>query len=317
MDALLEVRRDVAKLVGASGMCYTDERVVEGINDARRILYPLGDWKNTSDALCVIPCCGVISLPTQYEYAKKAYRCNGNIAVNNGWYEVINGCNEYCGGFIGTLQRIPGSYVTINDWPIIRKNLDVNCPQSGFYIKLIWENSLDVGKEITFTGQGVTNREVSLTRICESGWTPSLAGPGEERLLKIMGVVKPVTKGRVRVYGYDGANEFLLAVYDKGDINPDYKRYKTARTSNCAVYLEAKKKFQKLTMDTQLVDLHTEAIIHALQAIASREAKDIAMFNANLGLAISFLNAELRGPASTKTTPLKWTARGRADSLIC
>jgi len=124
-----------------------------------------------------------------------------------------------------------------------------------------------------------------------------------------------VTHGRIRLYGYDGANEFLLAVYDKGDINPSYQRYKTSRLANHPLYVDAKKKFYKLTDDKQLVDIHTEALIHGLQAITARANRDIVQFNANIALAVAFLNAELKGPLSTSTAPIKWSRLGTPIAL--
>lgn len=314
MDTLANVKRDVAKFVGDSGMCSDDERVLEAINDVRRVLYPLGDWKNTLDSLCLIPCCNTLTLPNQYEYARKAYRCDGNIQVNNGWYEIVNGCN--CrGNYVGLLQKVPGDFVTCHDWPFVHKQGDSSCPPNGFYIKLVFENSLDIGVELTFTALGTRNRQVSLTRICEKAWTPQLALPGEEKILKILTVVKPVTHGRIRLYGYDGANEFLLGLYEKGDINPTYQRYRTARGCCGITYVSAKKKFYKLTDDKQLVDIHTEALIHGLQAITARENRDIVSFNANLSLSVAFLNAELKGPQSTATSPIKWSRLGTPVAL--
>lgn len=316
METLDNVKRDVAKFVGDSGMCPDDDRVLESINDVRRILYPMGDWKNTTDSLCLVPCCGIITLPNQYEYVRKAYRCNGNVQVNNGWYELVNGCN--CrGGFIGTLQKTPGEFVTFADWPTIFKDSNKACGLNGFYIKLVFENSLDIGVELTFTGIGINNREVSLTRKCEAAWIPQTAGPGEERVTQLFTVVKPVTKGRIRLYGYDGANEFLLALYDKNDINPRYQRYTMYRGASCQIYVNAKKKFVKLTDDKQFVDIETEALIHGLQAIAARENKDIVSFNANLILARARLESELKGPQSTATAPIKWSTLRTDLSLVC
>lgn len=316
MDTLSEVRKDVARFVGDSGTCADDERVLTAINDVRRILYPLGDWKNTTQPLCIQPCCGIITLPNQYEYVRKAYRCNGTIQVDNGWYSVLDGCNHYCGGFVGLLQKIPGEFVTFTDWPMVFKGGKHACGLNGFYVKLIFEDSQDIGISLTFTGRGLANREVSLTRICTAAWTDSLALPGEEKITQLLTVVKPVTKGRVRVYGYDGANEFLLAVYDKGDSNPTYQRYTTYRRAACHLFVNAKKKFYKLTEETQLVDIATDALIHGLQAIANRENRDIVQFGANLRLATDFLNAELKGPQSTSTSPIHWSRLGTPMSLI-
>ncbi len=316
METLDNVRKDVASLVGDSGMCPDDPRVLDAINNVRRILYPMGDWKNTTDSLCLVPCCGIITLPNQYEYVRKAYRCEGAIKVNNGWFEVLNGCN--CrGALIGTLQKTPGEFVTFADWPTIYKDSNKQCGLNGFYVKLVFENSLDVGVELTFTGLGIHNREVSLTRICQEAWKPQLAAPGEERVTTLFTVVKPVTKGRIRVYGYDGANEFLLAVYEKNDINPRYQRYTTYRRANCHIFVNAKKKFVKLTDDRQFVDIETEALIHGLQAITARENRDIVSFNANLILARARLEVELKGPQSTATSPIKWSHIGTDVSLVC
>lgn len=130
-------------------------------------------------------------------------------------------------------------------------------------------------------------------------------------------VIKPKTDGRIRVYGYDGANEILIALYDREDVNPRYARYEASGIAS-AVAAKVKKRFFKYTTDEleRESDIHVEALIHTLQAIKDRKNNNNPGFNANLQLAQGFLNKEIAGPQNTSTTGIKFSNFRRNVGLI-
>lgn len=311
MDTLGDVRRDVAKYVGDSGSCPDDPRVVQAINDARRVLYPLGDWKGTVQPICLVSSCGIVTLPSRFEYIKQIGDCDRPVAVQNGWF-TTEGVDQ-CGRNWRTAKVVPGEFCTFSDWPLTRGACKTAC-YYGFYVNVVFEDERDKDVVIRMQAEGTNHMNFSLTRVCRGAWIDHKANPGEDEAIRITSVIKPKTHGRVRVYGYDGSNNILLGYYERDDVNPTYLRYQVG--GRRAVMAKAKKKFIKLDNDDQPVDIATEALIHALQALTDRENRNPAGFNTNLGLATGFLNKQLSGPQSTATTKMRISPAYRVTGLV-
>lgn len=318
MDLLEDVRRDIAKFVGDSGVCADDERVLETINDARRVLYPLGDWKGTTEPLCICPFACGLTLPAEFSHAKTAFICRTKMVVENDWFvRMSGGFEEYCGAG-GTLVQLPGEFVTFRDWPTHCVPGKPCCAPEGFYVELVFEDDRDCGVEISLEGIGAERRKVSLTRTLNQGpFNSQLGQPGETRMVQLRHIIKPKMYGRLRLYGNDGANRILLALYDPDDINPHFTRYSFPRTMRGPLLLKAKKKFVKYEDNPkQFVDISTDALIHTAQALTDRASRNIVAFNANLNLAIGYLDRELSGPQSTSTSPMRMATAYRVGNLM-
>lgn len=325
MDLLPEVRDAIAPFVEDSGVCPEDLRTLKAINDARRILYPMGDWDGTTDHLCVKCQAHKFTLPSEYDYAKQAYRCKTNIVVENDWFVRMDGSiSEHCGDPFGNLVKQPGQYVTFRDWPGCIPGQNKCCSPEGFRIELVFESENDCGVPIVFQGVGASRRQVSLTRVLTGRpFVPVIPGPKDERLVQLKHVIKPKMNGRVRVYGVDGANTILLALYDPDEINPHYTRYYNSGGgyspfySNASLITKVKKRYIKYEDNPeQFVDIHTEALIMMAQALTARKNKDTAAFSANVSLAAAFLQKQLGGPQSTSNSPVRWSNAMRVTGLI-
>lgn len=319
MDLLRDVRKIVAPYVGPSGMCAEEQEVVDSINEARRILYEIGDWKDTTEPICVKPYCGTITLPPHIDYAKRAFLCCQNITVINDWFSHLHGDFDACCGRSCGIFRQEGSYVTFRDWPKIPQS-NPCCPEAGFKLKLVFESDRDKDVNLTFYGHGVNKQNVKIERSFGAVWKDNLPLPGESPLLSLTRVIKPKTDGRIRVYGYDGdaanpTNEFLLAVYEGDWVNPQFTRYTVPRVS-CGVVMKAKKKYVPLVNEDEFVDIHVDALIHALQAMAERRARNNAGYMDNLKAAVDFLNRQLAGPESTSCQPVQMSPAYRVEGLI-
>lgn len=318
MDTLSQVRQDVCQFVGDSGTCADDPRVLAAINDVRRILYPIGDWKDTVESLCIKPDCGRVTLPPEFDYAKAARWARMNVVVENDWFSRGNDLLDYCGRPCEGFVKEHGTYSTFREFPSTptKGGCKSNCPPNGYRLKVVFESEADCGAELIFHVFGVNRRHLSLTRTSDGAWRDNLGGPTDEWIVGIRYVVKPVTQGRIRVYGSDGANpDVLIALYDPDVVNPQMSRYRVGRMRG-SVILKAKKKYVPLTDGNQPVDISTEAIIHGLQAITDRKSRNVALFSANIKLATDFLNRELAGPESTSTTPMRMSSAYHVSGLI-
>jgi hypothetical protein len=315
MDTLENVLNDVAKFVGASGSCPDDPIVLTGINNARRVLYKLGDWECMCEPVCIHSFeCG-ITLPSRFAYAKTAHTCGIPVVINNGWYTSVPVWGEYAGRAVGNLVQMPGSFVTFRDWPCT-PGREKCCPKNGFYLGITLENPADVGVELTFKGHGVSREHVSVTRTVDSA-AFVMDGPdfGEYRYSQLTHLIKPVTKGRIRLYGYDGANKVLLAHYDQDDLNPQFTRYYAPRGRG-PYMIKAKKRYIPLRGDaTEIVDISADVLIHALQALTEREARNLAGYRDSISSAVALLNKEDAGPQATSTSPIRMSRAYKVTGL--
>ena len=317
MDILRDVRRDVAEFVGSSGACPEDEIVLTQINDARRILYPLGDWKDTVVPVVINCYGGCFTLPSDYEYLKDIRKCSVKIPVHNEWFTVFDGdWDSHCGAR-SYARNMGGKFAVFRDWYVKRSDStcrSCNAVPVGFFLNILHEDERDTGTQIIFHCQGQMQGHVSLTRELRGPYIQDKARPGEVAIAKINYVIKPKTYGRIRVYGYDDDREELLAIYEPHEVNPEYIRYHVGLQSQALG--KAKKKYLPIDSEETPVDINTEALIHALQAINDRKAKNLMGFGANLKLATDFLNRELSGPTSTTTLPMKMSHAFQATNLI-
>jgi hypothetical protein len=187
---------------------------------------------------------------------------------------------------------------------------------------LVYEDARDEGVELNFQGYGMTRNFVSVTRTLTGPvFSPVLPGHADRRMRELKHVIKPKTKGRIRMYGNDGANNILLALYDPDEVNPHFTRYYAHKEcSSCSVQstllTKAKKRFIKYEDDpNQFVDISTDALIFTMQALSARKGKDMAGFTSGMAAAIAYLQKELGGPQSTSSAPVQF-AGFRVTGLI-
>lgn len=317
MDTLAQVREDVAAFVGPSGACAEDEVVVKAINNVRRIIYEIGDWEGTTEPLCIKPHCGTITLPAGYTHATKAHVSCVPVVVENDWFTHIGEFERSCGRPTNIIKQ-EGEYVTFQDWPCVPKKQC--CDPKGFRLKVVFESEGDEGVTLKFWGRAVYQHEVMIQRTYSDSWINTPQSDAEPSLLSLTRVIKPKTKGRIRIYGFDGyaadpTNERLLAVYEPNWINPAFARYHVSRGMT-SIVLKAKKRYTPLDSNDQFVDIHTDAIIHGLQAIRERNAGHLAEYNANLKMAVDFLNAQMGRKQATSTAPVQMSSAYRVEGLV-
>lgn len=312
MDSVESVRRDIASFVGDSGRCWSDPEVLDALNDARRLLYKLGNWKGTVDGLIIQPHQCVLTLPFEFDFITKAFICKRTMQIENQWFSpIIDGFETECGNRCeDNLINLGDKFASYRDYTVDRT----------FRLEVQAEGEDDKGVEIAFNATGEHGNRVLLTRVLKGPWEPVDANPiTDDWILNFRSVVKPKTVGRVLVYIFDPNRDqrILCAIYEPDDINPFYRRYKLNGYNNSSrgIAVKAKRKYRKLLNDTDWVELSTEALIHACQALTSRSARNIPEFNANIGLATAYLNKELSSEDSIRNYPMKMSTRYRVDAL--
>lgn len=140
-------------------------------------------------------------------------------------------------------------------------------------------------------------------------------------LNKYTGFQKPVTKGRINVYGWDGATETLLSQYQPYETRPSYTRYLVGTVdANWNIGCLCRLRHMPVYTDTDFVRVgNLAAWEHALQAIKFNMIEQFDKATAKWDECFKVLNAEhmsRRGKARPELTvagPLSNATRIRVN----
>jgi hypothetical protein len=146
--------------------------------------------------------------------------------------------------------------------------------------------------------------------------TPELA-KSEKTVVGIRSVSKPKTKGRIRVYAYDPVLETstLLSIYQPGDVNPSWRRFRAPKGCNC-ITLYAAKTYADLEDPMELVEFTPEAMYFAVLAINSKENRMGNEYLGNLGLAIAEEEKAMEGDEIPTAAPIRFVDYRRPENLV-
>jgi hypothetical protein len=119
------------------------------------------------------------------------------------------------------------------------------------------------------------------------------------------------------VYAYDPVLEIstLISIYQPGDVNPSWRRFKAPRGCNC-ITLYAEKNYADLDDPNELVEFTPEAMYFATLAINSRENRRPPEFLMNLDLAIKEEEKAMEGDEIPTAAPIRFADYRRPDNLI-
>lgn len=309
MDPLYIVRKQVAAHVGESGKHDADPEVLEAINEARRILYPIGDWQDTVEPTCLNVCCNTVTLPSWGETIRKAWFGTEVIEIDNQWFASMEA---------STFRRCCYSEVTGNLVDLGKRFAVFRPYDKNFRIKVMGTDNRDKGVELTFHSRSEYGETLLLTRILGNAWQPVIADPANDKWINaITAVNKPVTFGDVRVYIWDPVRqvEYLAGVYEPHDVNPQLRRYAVRASGRYQIFAMVKKRFADLIDDRQLVDIHTDALIHVLHGITSRKNRDQNSYGVSIAAAKNFLDKEIQNNRPTQASRLKIDMENSATNL--
>lgn len=308
MEPLSIVRKWVATYVGESGKHESDPDVLEAINEARRIIYPVGDWKDTMESVALATHGSTVTLPNWAEVIRKAWTVRGHeFDLPHGWYDYVA---------TDTFLRLRSHELQLID--LGQRYASFQPYSRNFRLKVLTADNDDAGLKISFNAVNEYGAPVLLTRTMNTAGLPIISEPADDRWIRsFSSAQKPVTKDRVFVYIYDPVRHYesLCAVYEGPDINPQYRRYRVPTAVHPQILAKVKKKFVEITDDRQLVDIHTDALIHLMQGITARRNRDMAGYAAGVTSAKNFLDAEIKSEAPVKTSYMKMSPMYKDTNL--
>lgn len=308
MQPFSDVAAEVAPYVGDSGTCPDDPIIKDEVNNARRILYRLGDWKGTVTDLVIQAYNGTITLPASFSHLIKAHYAVRKMVIENEWFYVVTtGIDDLCGGICKPIK--------MNEPVVTFRDFNMEYPEwCDARIEVQFESDREApGLEIVLHGYSRMGMRVRLPRAHPGpGFTGVTETPVIDQYVRTLYAVnKPATDGRILVFAYhpDTTRRLLVGFYEGGDVNPQLQRYRISYRSDkrSQFLVTAKKKFRPIVDDSEPVDINTDALIHTLQAITSRKSRNIVEYNANLQLATGYLNRELGDEESREQGRIKLT----------
>jgi hypothetical protein len=294
---------EVKGAVGDSGTCSYDLAKTY-INRARRLLWDKREWNATSEYVCL--CCvdSCFTLPPRYAQIKAAWVNNQGASLADEWFNLTpnaqfvwqNSCHRQ-------IIEVGGKHVLFRDYRT-----------RPYQIAVLAESIEDVGVQISFEeyNEYSSYNQLTLTTVASPEMAKSLP-----TVVGIRSVSKPKTKGRIRVYAYDPVLEIttLISIYQPGDVNPSWRRFKAPRGCNC-ITLYAAKNYADLDDPLELVEFTPEAMYFAVLALNNKENRNGQGYIQNLGIAIAEEEKAMESDTIPTAAPLRIMDFDRADSLI-
>ncbi len=264
---------------GNSGTC-SDATAIKYAKLSRALVWPLTDNLGTTGYFCIRCVNDCVTLPSIINQIRLAWYDRMPVSIGNEWYSSIpqvgfpsaHSCHQ-------KFTQIGQQVVTFQNY------------HHPYQIALQAESPADVGLVVTVGGTdqyGTLQKEdITLTV------TPTYA-LGNLVFKDVRSIVKPRTKGRVRLYAYDQQRDvrLLQAVYQPYDVNPYFLQYSSTKCHKDLTVF-AKKKYFDLVDLNDLVEFSPEALMHACQAVVNRENKgQNQQFQENLQMAVNRINEE-------------------------
>ena len=233
-------------LKNIAGVVPTSQDFLDYLNESTRILMRRGDWVGTVRPIQIAVMRGLITFPRYVGSVRKMAGIGGSVTVTSQWYEFLEPSHhrEY---HWETPNMLIGP---------VRVPVYANIMGSGRTLRAYCENANDAGQSVTITCLDGNGLKQTLNLV--------LANPYVESpylVAKIIKVIKPVTYGRVGLYGYNTCTQTLedVAQYDAGETEPEFMQYELKRhgiSNYCeltAVAALVKLKFVPVVTSTDLV----------------------------------------------------------------
>lgn len=305
MPLTLEQMVDEVKgAVGDSGTCDYDLTKTY-INRARRLLWDQKEWNSTSEYVCIQCVNSCFTLPSRYSQVKLAWINNDPASLADEWFNATAWKNLYNNGNSchRSISEVGGNHVLFRDYTT-----------RPYQIAILAENINDVGVQISFEAYNEYSSysQETITAVSSPNIAKSIG-----TFIGVRSVSKPKTNGRIRVYAYDASLEIttLISIYQPGDVNPSWRRFRAPKGCNC-ITLYAARTYSDLDDPMELVEFTPEAIYFAIIAINSKENRNGIEYLKNLEIAVGEEEKAMGSDEIPTAAPIRFANYSRADNLI-
>lgn len=303
-----------------AGTCPDSAQFAARVNEATRRLMRRGDWSGTVVPIHVCSRAGCVVWPRYVGAVRKINVCKYPVPIKNVWYDFLehrdrNAWGAWCGGearMIGATEAATFSDIY----------------GEGRFVRAYCTARADLGKGIQLFGEdnhGQPLRTKNSDGSYSEGITIIFAAPFASTSIyvrRIDRVIKDVTTGDVRLYGYNPTTDVLedIALYSPTETVPSYARYQLhAQTwptttapgagSCCpsmSVLALVKLKFIKVQVDSDLVLIdNIDALKLMVQSLRFEENGDRESARGFETDAIRELNLQLRDDSPEDQMPVE------------
>ncbi len=328
-----QVKAEIARVCGATGMQASDPRVVDIINSATEELMNEADYTCLVDRYTFKTYGGTITLPFKYDRILQCKVGSLPIGMRSSWFEFVgeggglsSEWEDTC--YSGVLDRdeaitfidIPGTLSSNTAWDEgfslgfgnaltykIRletqadERVDGNLPEN-----CIIQGRDDTGVEVrTNTGAAYIQGE-SLQWINDNGLQYAQS---TRNFTDLLGATKPRTNMPIYVYAVpsDGSPYIHIGTWEAEVTNPSYRRYRinglnidTQYTVMCRV----RKRFYPVVDDTDALIISNVPALKAMcQAVYAQECDKLDVYLAKKEIAKGILNQESRAYRGNNKRP--------------
>lgn len=305
------------------GMCTTNPKVTEYINEAQIRLLSRGHWVGCVQRYRVCVTDGCLTWPRQIEAIEAFAVCDNPGIVRNIWFEYVgNGP-----GLVSTDTSIGytlvdrGEACTFEDMTGYTHNIRVQAElaeAAGLYIVLQGYDENNLWIQTNDSGTIIDGEKVLVSTVVQTS---------AKIFKKLVRVIKPVTVGRVNLYDYDPGTGIAIkiAAYDPDETLPTYRRSiipNLANMENCetcdgeattnkAITVVAKLRHIPVSVDNDFLILgNLPAFKDMIMSIKKREENLFQEAEAYEASAIKELQKELESYMGSGTVPA-WRVQDR------
>jgi hypothetical protein len=296
---LSQVRPELSRIAATSGLAVTDPTFIRRLNHATEELMNAGDWPGIVDRYRFAVYGGLITLPGDLNAVLGVAIDGSALEMASPWYEFVaagpgpqDGTtwidNVLDRGEACTIQQIPAETpCTLEVEGTFDERVDGDRPsliirgydENGEWIRSSIGGTQDDGLAVAINGD--TN--------------PKLIESSVD-FLSVESVIKPQTKGFVRLYANNDGTRYHLATYAPDETVPSYRRYAIPFASPeklHTVMVRARKRFVPVDSDNDILLIsNMPALETMLMAIQKREADDFSAYGSLRQVAVALLSEE-------------------------
>lgn len=313
---LAEVRPELSRIAGESGMALTDTRFLKILNRATEELMSEGDWPGVVDRYRFAAYSGLITLPGDLNRIMAVAVDDVPIEMRSDWYEFMQagpGIQDSNSWLDAAIDR--GEACTFRDMP-----------DEGYKLKVVTqvdERVATVRPTINVQGYdedggwirsesgGVYSDGLKLELNGDTGARETITA-GDVTALEA--VIKPVTRGEVSLYAHNNSESVHLATYAPRETHPSYRRYFIpflVKEEESTVLIRARRRFVPIREESDfLIITNLPALESMIMAIRRRETDNLDDYFKFRMTAIKLLQKEAEAYRGKSNKPVITFGRG-------
>lgn len=296
---LIDAKPDLTRIAGVTGMAVTDARFLTRLNRAIEELMNEGDWPGIVDRYRFTIAGGVIVLPRELNRILGVAADGLPMEMVSPWYEFVAsgpGPQDEGGWTDNVIDR--GETCTMLPIPdgshaALEVEADLDERTAGVRPSLIVRGYDQNGKWIRSEIDAV---QADGIKIQINGDTPPRLVLSAVEFSSVESIIKPLTKGFVRLYCTIDGRRYLLGNYAPTETLPTYRQYfvPTLNANDThTVIVRARKRFTPVRVDNDfLLVTHMGALESMVMALQKREEENFASYAALKAIAVGLLKKE-------------------------